>query len=161
LKQDQTSEREIDHGHAEYTVEELLEQSQGNAASLLLATLSVLAERGITVDAWAAGVARVFARSWERDEPWSAAEFLDALLTNLRSLGATVAAVDLGAPEPSATIRDYPDDDLADALGVDVAFGEAMFHAGAHLADRLGLDLHWQREDDRVALRVSVPGADA
>ena len=157
---DQSSTSEIIHGHADYMSGELLEQSQGNAASLLLATLSVLTEQGIAVDAWAAGVARVFARSWEREASWSAAEYLDALLTNLRSLGATVAAVDLGVPEPSATIRDYPDDDLADALGVDVAFGEAMFHAGAHLADRLGLDLHWQREDDRVTLRVSVPGAD-
>lgn len=150
---------EIVHGHAEYTTEELLEQSQGNAASLLLATLSVVAERGMPVDEWAAAVARIFVRSWERDEPWSAAEYLDALLTNLRSLGATVASVDLASPEPSATVRDYPDDALATALGVDPAFGEAMFHVGAHLARLLGLDLGWRREGESVALRVSAPGA--
>lgn len=159
--QDRMLRREIDHGHADYTLGELLEQSQGNAASLLLATLSVLAERGISVDTWAAGVARVFARSWERGEAWSAVEFLDALLTNLRSLGATVTVVDLSSPEPSATVRDYPDDALADALGVDAAFGEAMFHVGAQLARSLGLDLHWQREGDGVALRVTAPGVDA
>ena len=55
LTPDTTHSTEIDHGHAEYSVEELLEQCQGNAASLLLATLSVLAEQGMSVDAWAAG----------------------------------------------------------------------------------------------------------
>lgn len=145
---------QIDHGHAEYSVDELLEQCQGNAASLMLATLNVLTDQGTTVDAWAAGVAQVFARSWETEDTWTAAAFLDALLTNLRSLGATVTTVELGETEASATIRDYPDDDLAVTLGVDSHLGEAMFHVGVHLARLLGLRLQWQRRDNVVDLRV-------
>ena len=146
----------IDHGHAEYTVDELLEQCQGNAASLMLATLRVLADQGTTVDVWAAGVARVFALSWEAEDTWTAAAFLDALLTNLRSLGASVADVELGDSEATATIRDYPDDELAAGLGVDPAFGEAMFHVGVHLAHQMGLRLQWQRRDKVVDLRVAA-----
>ncbi len=149
----------IEHGHADYTSEELLEQCQANAASLLLATVSVLAERGLAVDEWAAAVATVFLRSWQPDATWPPAAVLDALLTNYRALGATVTAVDLTEEAPTATIAGYPDDDLAVSLGLDPAFGEAMFHVGAHLARQLGCDLTWQRDGAGVALRVSAVSA--
>ena len=160
LTPDTTHSTEIDHGHAEYSVEELLEQCQGNAASLLLATLSVLAEQGISVDAWAAGVAQIFARSWEREELWTAGEYLDALLTNFRSLGATVAAAYLGETEATAAIENYPDEELARMLGVDPAFVEAMFHVGVHLAGLWGLRLRWRREGVRVDLDVVAASFD-
>ncbi len=150
-----TSETGIEHGHADYTSEELLEQCQANAASLLLATVSVLADHGVAVDEWAAAVATVFLRSWQPAASWPPPAVLDALLTNYRALGATVIAVDLSEVASTATIEDYPDDELAVSLGVDPAFGEAMFHVGAHLARQLGCHLQWQRDGTKVSLRVS------
>ena len=106
------------------------------------------------------GVAQVFARSWERGELWTAGEYLDALLTNFRSLGATVAAANLGETEATASIENYPDDELARMLGVDPAFGGAMFHVGVHLAGLLGLRLRWRREGVRVDLDVVAASGD-
>ena len=155
MTHESTSATGIEHGHADYTSEELLEQCQANAASMLLATVSVLAERGLAVDEWAAAVATVFLRSWQPDATWPPAAVLDALLTNYRALGATVITVDLSEAAPTATIEGYPDDELAVSLGVDPALGEAMFHVGAHLARQLDCHLHWKRDGTKVALRVS------
>ncbi|MDQ3656386.1 MAG: hypothetical protein M3457_15080 [Chloroflexota bacterium] len=140
---------EIIHGNDEYTTDQLLEQCQGNAASMLLATLHVVTQRGVTVDEWASGVASVFARTWANPQGWRPAPFLDALLTNFRALGARVEAARIDGNEPRATISGYPNTALVDALGVDAAYGDAMFRMGAALASELGLALKWSH--DRAA----------
>ena len=86
----------IDHGHAEYSDAELLEQARDNAQALMLATVAFLEERGIPPEEWAAAIGETFARGWGDVRPWDAGEFLDAMLTNLRALGAEVETVDVG-----------------------------------------------------------------
>ncbi len=159
MTHDAISATGIEHGHADYTAGELLEQCQANAASLLLATASVLAERGLDVGEWAAAVATVLLRSWQPGASWPPAAMLDALLTNYRALGATVTSIDLTEEAPTATIEGYPDDELAASLGVDPALSEVMLHVGAHIARQLGCDFTWQRDGASIALRVSRDSA--
>ena len=78
----------IEHGHAEYSEGELLEQARENAQALLLATIAFLEARGVPPAEWAAAIGERFSRGWGEPRPWDAGEFLDAMLTNLRAFGA-------------------------------------------------------------------------
>src|SRR5215208_4321785 len=105
-----SSDFTIDHGHAEYSDAELLEQARGNAQALILATVAFLEERGIPAAEWAAAIGETFARGWGDPRPWDAGEFLDAMLTNLRALGAEVSEAELGVdrakrPRPAFPTR--------------------------------------------------------
>ena len=89
----------IEHGHAEYSDAELLEQARNNAQALILATVAFLEERGVPPAEWAAAIGETFARGWGDPRPWDAGEFLDAMLTNLRALGAEVKEAQLGVDQ--------------------------------------------------------------
>lgn len=148
---------EIEHGHDAYTEDELLEQAQFNAQALLLAAVAALGNDDALVERWTAGVAEVFARGWDSQRSWEAAEVLDALLTNYRSFGATVIDADLDATPATATIADLPDLGLAEDLGVPETNADAAFRIGARIAARLGHNLEWSRsgETGDVTLTVS------
>lgn len=139
---------EVEHGHAEYSDAELLEQARGNAQALILATIGFLEARGIPPGEWATAIGETFSRGWGDPRPWDASEFLDAMLTNLRSLGAEVVAVELGVDRAEATTSGFPDLELCDLLGVDPS-QVGIFHeaAGAIAAPR-GLRWTWVFGDD-------------
>lgn len=148
---------EIEHGHDSYTEDELLEQSQFNAQALLMASVAALRDGGGDVEGWAKGVATVFARGWDTERQWEAAELLDALLTNYRSFGAQVIEASLDASPARAVIADLPDLEVAESLGVTDEHANAVFTIGEHLARTLGLTLTWSRDADTgdVSLEVS------
>src|SRR5918993_1006585 len=107
-----SSDFTIDHGHAEYSDAELLEQARGNAQALMLATVAFLEERGLPSEEWATAIGETFARGWGDVRPWDAGEFLDAMLTNLRALGADVETVTLSVDRAEATTTGFPDPEL-------------------------------------------------
>ena len=148
---------EIEHGHDAYTDDELLEQSQFNAQALLMASVSALEGMQADIDAWARGVAGIFARGWDTDRAWEPAELLDALLTNYRSFGANVIETDLPGSPATAVIADLPDLELAESLDVGDEQADALFMIGTHLASMLGRTLTWSRvaETGDVSLEVS------
>jgi hypothetical protein len=144
------SDFSIEHGHAEYSDAELLEQSRGNAQALILATVAFLEERGIPPAEWATAIGETFARGWGDPRPWDAGEFLDAMLTNLRTLGAEVKQADLGVDHAEATTTGFPDPELCALLGVDPSHA-ALFHAAAAaIAAPRGLRWTWALEPDGV-----------
>lgn len=147
---------EIEHGHDAYTDEELLEQSQFNAQALLLAAVAALNGDEATVDAWTKGVADVFIRGWDQQRSWEASEILDALLTNYRSFGAQVINVDLQAEQPTATVADLPDLELAEDLQVPEEKADAIFQIGAHIVTALGRKLSWSRAADSGDVTLTV-----
>jgi hypothetical protein len=145
-----SSDFSIEHGHAEYSAAELLEQAQSNAQALILATLAFLEERGIPPAEWATAIGEIFARGWGDPRPWDAGEFLDAMLTNLRALGAEVKQTDLGVDHAEASISGFPDSELCALFGVDPSH-VALFHgAAAAIAARRGLRWTWELEPDGV-----------
>ena len=115
------SDFSIEHGHAEYSDAELLEQARSNAQALILATVVFLEERGVPPAEWAAAIGATFARGWGEPRPWDAGEFLDAMLTNLRALGAEVKVAELGVDRAEATTTGFPDRELCALFAVDPA----------------------------------------
>jgi hypothetical protein len=97
---------------------ELLEQAQSNAQAAIIATVAFLRDEGISLDRWADSLGRTFARGWDEPQPWEAGEFMEAMLINLRSLGATIIASDLGTDHAEATTTGFPDADLCALFGV-------------------------------------------
>lgn len=147
---------EIEHGHTEYTDEEIQELSQFNAQALLMASSKALGDDEATIDAWAAGVADVFLGGWDQ-RAWEPAEVLDSLLTNYRSFGANVIEYDLAATPAIATIADLPDVELCESLGTTDVHADVLFRIGVHLVSKLGRDLSWSRDAETgdVSLAVS------
>jgi hypothetical protein len=144
------SDFSIEHGYAEYSDAELLEQARGNAQALILATVAFLDERGIPPAEWATAIGGTFARGWGDPRPWDAGEFLDAMLTNLRTLGAEVKQADLGVDHAEATTSGFPALELCALVGVDPSHA-AMFHAAAAaIAAPRGLRWTWELETDGV-----------
>jgi|SRR5215218_1550883 len=136
----------IEHGYAEYSDTELLEQARGNAQALILATMAFLEERGIPPEEWAAAIGKTFAHGWGDPRPWDAGEFLDAMLTNLRALGAKVQQAELGVDQATAITTGFPDPELCALFGVDPSHA-AIFHAAAAaIAAPRGLRWTWETE---------------
>jgi hypothetical protein len=148
----------FEHGHAEYTDAELLEQARANAQALLLATVALLDERGIPPAEWAAAIGETFAPGWGDVRPWDAGEFLDAMLTNLRAFGADVVYTELGVDRAEAATTGFPDPDLCGLLGVDPARAEVFHAAAAAIAAPRGLRWAWQRGEDGVTRYVVERG---
>jgi len=140
------SDFSIDHGHAEYSDTELLEQARSNTQALILATVTFLEERGIPPAEWAAAIGETFARGWGDPRSWDAGEFLDAMLTNLRALGAEVSEAELGVDRAAATTTGFPDPELCTLFGVDPAHAAVFHNAAAEIAAPRGLRWTWQME---------------
>lgn len=138
------SDFSIEHGHADYTDAELLEQARGNAQALILATVAFLEQRGIPTSDWAAAIGETFAAGWSEVRPWDAGEFLDAMLTNLRALGAEVTAVELDVDRAEAAIAGFPDPALCALFGVDPARAAVLHDAAAAIAAPRGLLWSWR-----------------
>jgi hypothetical protein len=145
-----SSDFAIEHGYAEYSEAELLEQAQGNAQALILATVTFLEERGVPPAEWAAAIGGVFARGWGDPRPWDAGEFLDAMLTNLRALGAEVKEAELGVDHAEATTTGFPDRELCALFAVDPSHVAVFHNAAAAIAAPRGLRWTWQMEADDV-----------
>ena len=147
---------EIEHGHAAYTDEELLEQSQFNAQALLLASGRALGEDPGATEAWTQRVAEIFLRTWDREREWGAPDLLDALLTNYRSFGAQVIEANLDTTPSTATIAELPDVGLVEAMGLRDSDADAIFMIGARLASALGHELTWTREAETGDVHLTV-----
>jgi len=137
------------------TPEELLEQAQANAQALAIATLAFLSKRGISPEEWAESVGRSLSVSWDDPEPWEAGEFLDAMLTNLRSLGATVVSSSLQPDRAEATVRNFPDPELCSLFGVDLKVAACINDLPAPIAAERSLRWSWSRRGDETHIEVS------
>ena len=144
----------FEHGHADYAESELLEQARGNEQALILATVAFLDERGIPPAEWAAAIGETFARGWGDVRPWDAGEFLDAMLTNLRALGAEVVKAELGVDRAEAATTGFPDPELCELFGIDPARAAVIHEAAAVIAAPRGLRWTWDIAPDGVTRYV-------
>lgn len=133
----------IEHGHADYSVDELLEQAQANLQATVIATLSFLHERGLPIEDWTVALGRRFALAWGDARPWDAGRFMDAMLTNYRSMGAEVISVELNADRAEAVTLGFPDPDLCTMLGVDIAVAARFNDVTTAIARDRGLTWTW------------------
>ncbi len=141
------------------TCEELLDLSRANAQAVILATAAFLEEAGIPLEAWTQSLGRVFANAWDPSLDLSAGVFLDAMLTNYRSLGADVLNAKLGDSVAEATISGFPKRELGLELRLDSALANAYFDVPAALAADHDLEWRWSADGPRVRLTVSRTGS--
>lgn len=148
---------EIEHGHEEYTADELLEQCQLNAQALVLGVFDTLQDDPGTRDRLIQGIAGTFLRGWETDRAWEPVEILDALLTNFRSIGGEVDGYDPDDASPSAEVVDLPDGDLAAQLGISPIAFRPMLMVSQRIVEALDHELEWTHDaaEGRVRLRVN------
>jgi hypothetical protein len=151
---DAEHETEQPSGYAEDTPEELLEQAQSNGQATIIATIAFLTEHKLPIADWTASLSRTFALAWDEPEPWDAGEFLDAMLTNFRSLGATVLASELNPDRAEATTTGFPDPELCAIFGVDPALVAAFNDIPASLAAERSLSWEWFRSGDETRYAV-------
>ena len=99
-----------------------------------------------------------FALTWGSEDDWEAEEFLDAMMTNYRSLGATVVSVETDDDTATAVISGFPDEDLTETFGV-AAGDAAVFHRVAGVIAK-SRGLVWTTELlDEGDLRFTVTSA--
>jgi hypothetical protein len=144
----------IEHGHADYDAAELLEQAQANAQALLAGTVAFLAEQGVPAAAWAAALGERFGRAWGEPRPWDAAEFLDAMLTNYRALGAGILVHRLDVDRAEATIGPFPNPEVLASFGLAPDAADAFHDAPAAIAAPRGLFWRWVRDGEDVHFLV-------
>lgn len=147
---------EIEHGHAGYTDAELLEQCQLNAQALMLAVFSTLERDPATLGSVVDGIAATFARAWDTERKWEPNEVLDGLLTNYRSMGATVERYEPDVDAPNATLSGLPDAVLAQDLQVPSTGFRPMLAVSERLAGHLGCELEWSHDAPAGVIRLQV-----
>jgi hypothetical protein len=137
------------------TCEELLDLSRANGQAIVLATAAFLREVDVPAGVWTAFLGELFARSWDPTLELTAGEFLDAMLTNYRSLGADVISATLGDERAEAVIAGFPKRELCLELGVDGELALEYFNVPAVLAGLHNFAWHWERDDVRTKLLVT------
>lgn len=147
------------HGYAEYTAEELLEQAQLDAQATIMATALFLHQKGISLDEWAAFLGKTFALAWNDSVKWEAGEFMDAMLTNQRALGATIISAQLGIDHAEAVTTGFPDPELSEFFSIDPALAVRYNDAAKVLAAKVGLTWEWKRERNRIRYTVRQNGS--
>jgi len=144
-----------ENSYLDDTTETLLEQSQQNAQGVILATIAVLDDLGLLPEAWADGLGERFSDAWGMEEVWEPGDFLDAMLTNYRSLGASVDDVSITDEAASATISGFPDDELCDVFNVRPEDAMVFHRVAAEIARRRGLRWQWEPAEDATRLIVT------
>ncbi len=134
------------------TCDDLLDLSRANAQAVILGTALFLEKSDIPLSAWVASLGELFASSWDYSLELSAGEFLDAVLTNFRSLGAEVLAADLDGDRATASITGFPKRELCRELGVSEGSAEPYLDIPIALALQQGIDWSWERDGPRITL---------
>lgn len=153
---DPREQRDVLDVLTEFTDEELLELSQMNAQALLMAGVLALGDDDAILQTWTEGVAEVMTRGWDTSRPWSAAEIMDALLTNYRTYGGWVIEADLHDDHAAAIIADIPDLTLAETLGATDREADVLFRIGEEIVQRLGKRMRWQRDVDTGDVNIII-----
>lgn len=147
---------EIEHGHDAYTAEELLEQSQLNAQALILAVFGTALGDSDSLNRLVSGISEMFARGWDATREWNQTDILDALLTNYRSLGATVESWDPEDEAPNATLSGLPNTTVVETLGIPATAFRPMLVVSERLVSRLGFELEWSHDVTSGRIRLQV-----
>ena len=133
----------------------LLDLARANAQALVIATASYFDLMQLPTADWTRFLGEVFSSSWDADIELDAGEFLEAMLTNYQSFGATIQSSKLGADNATASITGFPNPDLCDELNCNCDLADAYFDVPVPLAGRFELRWSWTRVDDRVDLHVT------
>lgn len=139
-----------------HSIEELLDLAQANAQALIITTTDYLAQAEIPLNEWSDYLGSIFANTWDDSMTDDPVAFLDAVLTNYRTLGARVVSTSFDEPgRAEAVISGFPDADLCRELDADCANAEAYNDLVEVVAERLGLTWWWGADEGQTVLVVT------
>lgn len=141
-------------GADELTIEELLDQAAGNAQALIAASVMFAKKRGIPLSEWTAELGEIFGTAWDKPQPWNADEFLDAMLTNLRSLGADLVDRTGTADLATARIAGFPSEEICAMLNADPADVACYLDTTTGIARERGLEWSWAFDSGEIDITV-------
>ena len=118
--------------------------------------LAQLLRTGLLPEAWADGIGERFSEAWGIEEAWEPGEFLDAMLTNYRALGALVDDVSVTDEAAAATITGFPDEELCDVFNVRPADAAVFHRVAGEIARRRGLQWTWEQGEESTRLHVTA-----
>jgi hypothetical protein len=148
-------ELEQPYGYAEYSNVDLLEQGQTNAQATIMATALFLHQRGVPLEEWTAFLGKTFAMAWSDSQPWEAGEFLDAILVNMRALGATIVSAELGIDRAEAVISGFPNLALCELFSIDASLVARFNDTTRVLAEKIGMSWEWKRAGAQTRYTVT------
>lgn len=134
------------------SIEELLDLARANAQALIIATTEYLAQAGIPLEGWSSYLGQIFANSWDESMSGDPKEFLQAVLTNYKAIGAQVHSTKFESGRAEAVISGFPNEGLCEELNADCSLAEAYNDSAAHVAERLGLTWWWGSSDGMTTL---------
>lgn len=142
--------------YLDYSDGELLELAQGNLQAVIAATSGFLRSSGGDPAGWVAALGEAFARGWDKPEPWTPGEFLDAIAVNLRALGAEIVELDATGEPVTVRTRGFPDVDLCERLGVAVDDVLRYNDTLDRVARERGVAWSWRRDGDETVYTAAV-----
>jgi hypothetical protein len=140
---------DVDEGLA-FTTDDELELLRGSSLAIMLATIRFLQERGVDLGEWTTYLSKAFAGGWDVSEPWSAEEFIDAVLLNLQAFGADSPMAEYDDDSARARITAFPNYDRVEGMGLRTVPGDVLFDLFGEVARSCGLTWSWTRDEDGV-----------
>ncbi len=140
---------------ATFSQEQITQRSMENTTGFILANLAYLRERGQSVDEWAAAIGQLFAPGWEDIKGQGARAAMEQIALNVVSGGATLDSLSGDENHAEAVVSGWPPQDFAQFLGLWEADIEPFWGIFGPIAEYLGLQYEYQRQDGRVTFKLS------
>lgn len=138
-----------------FTSEQLMNQAQGNATAIGLATVAYLRDNNLNVNEYSLSVGQRFAPGWAGMQDRGARNIAQAAALNMVSVGGTLESFSGDDSRAEAVISGWPEADLLAFFGLDYADFESFWNVFQPIADSLGVQYSWQRQGDRVTMTFS------
>jgi hypothetical protein len=144
-----------DAADTQFTTEEILSYTQGNATAFVLATIAYLKEHGLAVEDYVRFFGSKFAPGWEelRDQPLTAVARTAAL--NAVSVGGTLRSLSGDEDRAEVVIDGWPDEEISGVLGLGNDEGEVMWDSFEPIMEHLGIRYSWGHEQENGTVRLT------
>jgi hypothetical protein len=144
-----------DAADTQFTTEEILSYTQGNATAFVLATIAYLKEHGLAVEDYVRFFGSKFAPGWEelRDQPLTAVARTAAL--NAVSVGGTLRSLSGDEDRAEVVIDGWPDEEISGVLGLGNDEGKVMWDSFEPIMEHLGIRYSWGHEQENGTVRLT------
>jgi hypothetical protein len=139
-----------------FTEKELLEAAEGNAEGIMLATLSYLHQKNLSVEDWAKFVGKVFAPGWDEVKGQGVDEVARVIAINVATTGGRLLSV-TGDEDQAEVVAIWPAEETwlseAHVQRKDI---QPVLEIFGPIADRLGIKFEGHMEDEgRTTIKLS------
>jgi hypothetical protein len=122
-----------------FSEEERLEQAEGNATAILVATLSFLRERGLSAQDWAGFVGTLFAPGWDNLQGAGVNEIARVVALNLATSGGRILSLEGDSNQAEVVVRWPADEGWLSDTNLQRADIQPALEIFLPIAERLGV----------------------